>query len=121
MISAKAMIVRNLNDPEVIRTSYIAHGGALARMVMTSSFLQGMEFLAYAILPPGHEIEEHIDPVEEIYFVLKGRGIMRVEDDEREVRERDAIWIPAGSAHSLRNHTQEKMEILVIAAYPRRR
>lgn len=121
VLSPKTMIVRNLDDPEVIRTSYIAHGGALARMVMTSSFLQGLEFLAYAILPPGRQIDEHVDPVEEIYFVLKGRGIMQVEDEKREVRQGDAIWIPAGSSHSLKNHTDDRTEVLVIAAYPRRR
>jgi len=121
VIEPKGMVVRNLNDPEVLRTTYIAHGGALARMVMTSSFLQGLEFLAYAVLPPGNMIEEHIDPLEEIYFVLRGRGIMQVEDEKREVRQGDAVWIPAGSSHSLKNHTDERTEILVIAAYPRRR
>ncbi|MBW2039964.1 MAG: cupin domain-containing protein, partial [Deltaproteobacteria bacterium] len=108
-------------SPEVLKTTYIAHGGAVARMVMDSSFLQGVEFLAYAFLPSGNVIEEHIDPVEEIYFILKGAGVMKVGEEEREVKEGDAIWIPAGATHSLKNHTKEKTEILVIAAYPRRR
>ena len=114
------MIVRNIDDPEVIATTYRAHGGGTARMVMTSQFLQSIEFFAYAMLPPGNVLEEHIDPVEEIYFFLRGGGIMQVGDDKKEVRERDAVWIPAGVPHSLENHTKEEIEIVVIAAYPRR-
>jgi quercetin dioxygenase-like cupin family protein len=39
----------------------------------------------------------------------------------KEVKERDAIWIPAGAPHALENHTGEETEILVIAAYPKKR
>ncbi|MCX8022942.1 MAG: cupin domain-containing protein [Syntrophorhabdaceae bacterium] len=113
------MIVRNFNDPEVLATTYIAHRGAIARMVMTSHFLESMEFLAYAILPPGNTIEEHTDEVEEIYLVLKGRGIIKVGDEEREVKEWDAIWLPAGKPHALKNIGDEEMLIIVNAAYPR--
>ena len=115
------MIVRNIDDPEVLATAYQAHGGAAARMIMTSNFLKGIEFFAFAQLPPGNVIEEHIDPVEEIYFILRGGGIMQVGEDVREVKERDAIWIPAGVSHSLENHTKEDTEILVVAVYPKGR
>ena len=114
------MIVRNVNDPEVIKTTYVAHGGGVARMVMTSQFLRSMEFLAYGVLPPGNALDEHVDPVEEIYFILKGGGLMRVGNEEKTVRERDAIWIPAGEIHGLKNTGQETIEIIVIAAYPTR-
>lgn len=112
------MIVRNINDPEVIKTTYIAHGGGVAKMVMDSSFLESMLFFAHALLPPGNRLEEHIDPYEEIYFILKGCGLMRVGRDERDVKEGDAIWIPAGDIHSLKNTGNENTAIIVIAAYP---
>jgi len=113
------MIVRNFNDPEVIRTTYIAHRGSVARMIMTSAFMEGIEFLAYAILPPGNTIEEHIDPVEEIYLILKGGGLMKVGSETKEVGEGDSIWIPAGEPHALENTKDEETFVLVIAAYPR--
>ena len=112
------MIVRNINGPEAIETTYIAHGGGIARMVLTSNFLKSMEFFAYAVLPSGKELEEHIDPVEEIYFILKGGGLMRVGGEEQEVKEGDAIWIPAGDRHSLRNTGAVTTAIIVVAAYP---
>jgi len=115
------MIVRNIDDPEVLATTYRAHGGGTARMIMTSEFLKSIEFFAYCHIPPGNVLEEHIDPVEEIYYILRGRGIMTVGEDMKEVKERDAIWIPAGAPHALENHTNKETEILVVAAYPRRR
>ncbi len=112
------MIVRNVNDPDVVKTTYRAHYGGVARMVMDSSFLKGIEFFAYAWVPPGNKLEEHIDPVEEIYFILAGGGLMRVGDEEREVKEGDAIWIPAGDIHSLKNTGQVVTALIVVAAYP---
>ena len=113
------MIVRNIDDPEVRQTQYIAHRGGVARMVMTSHFLQSIEFFAWAYLPAGNVLEEHVDEVEEIYFILSGGGMMKVGDEEREVKPGDAIWIPAGDPHRLINTTKEDTQILVIAAYPR--
>ena len=113
------MIVRNMHDPEVLATTYVAHRGALARMIMTSEFLKSMEFLAYAMLPPGKAIEEHVDEVEEIYFIMNGGGVMKVGNEEQEVKEGDAIWLPAGDPHGLKNTRDIMMVILVVAAYPR--
>lgn len=98
------MIVRNFNDPEVLQTTYRAHYGATARMVLTSQFLESMEFLAYAMLPAGNVLEEHIDSVEEIYLIVQGGGLMKVGDEEKEVKEWDAVWIPAVAPHRLEYH-----------------
>ncbi|MBP1734284.1 MAG: putative cytosolic protein [Deltaproteobacteria bacterium] len=113
------MIVRNFNDPEVLQTTYRAHYGATARMVLTSQFLTSMEFLAYAMLPAGNVIEEHVDDVEEIYLIARGGGLMMVGKEEREVKEWDAIWIPAGEPHRLENNTLDTTVIIVVAAYPK--
>jgi len=115
------MIVRHFNDPEVLRTQYRAHGGADAWMILTSQFMEGIEFLAYATLQPGKIIEEHVDPVEEIYHIYRGAGHIKVGDEVREVKEGDSVWIPAGAPHALENRTDEVTMVLVIAAYPFRR
>lgn len=107
-----------MNDPEVLATTYVAHRGAVARMMMTSQHLKSMEFLAYAMIPQGNMIEEHIDDYEEIYFVLNGKGVMKVGNEEKEVKDGDAIWLPADIPHGLKNTGENMMVILVVAAYP---
>ena len=88
-------------------------------MLLTSRELRSMLFLAHAVLEPTRELEEHIDPYEEIYFILSGEGTMRVGDDRRKVKTGDAIWIPTGDVHGLVNESDEDLEILVMAAYDR--
>jgi len=110
------MIVRNINDKEVLDTTYIAHGGGIAQMILDSRILKEIGFLAIAKLAPGKELEAHIDPMEEIYFVLSGSAEMRVDDDARQVGPGDATWIPVGSRHSLLNNGDKECVILVVAS-----
>jgi len=110
------MIVRNVNDREVQDTTYIAHGGAMAQMILDQRVLKEIGFLAIANLESGKTIESHRDPMEEIYFVLSGEGEMSVDEETRHVRPGDATWIPAGSPHSLTNSSEENLLILVVAS-----
>ena len=110
------MIVRNVNDREVMDTTYLAHGGAIAQMILDRRNLKEIGFLAIASLKPGKEIEAHVDPMEEIYFVLSGSGEMRVDEERRKVNPGDAVWIPVGSSHALLNNGEEDCIILVVAS-----
>ena len=111
------MLVRNIGDPEVVAEAYLAHGGGVAAMLLDSRVLQGILFLAFALIGPGRTIESHQDPYEEVYFVLHGEGLMSVDEDQRQVKPGDAIWVPQGAAHSLTNNTEDDCRVLVIAAY----
>jgi mannose-6-phosphate isomerase-like protein (cupin superfamily) len=110
------MIVRNLRDKAVMETTYLAHGGAIAQMILDQRILKEIGFLAIATLAPGKVIEAHVDPMEEIYFVLSGSGEMGVDDESRQVGPGDATWLPAGSSHRLLNNGNEDLVILVVAS-----
>ncbi len=110
------MIVRNVGDKEVLDTTYRAHGGAIAQMILDRRDLNELGFLAIARLEPGKTIESHVDPMEEIYFVLSGTGLMHVDDEVQQVKPGDATWIPTGAAHSLENNGTEILVILVSAS-----
>ncbi len=110
------MIVRNINDKEVQETTYLAHGGAIAQMILDGRTLKEIGFLAIARLAAGREIEPHIDPMEEIYFILSGSGVMHVDEEKRGVGPGDAVWIPVGARHALANNGQEDCVILVVAS-----
>jgi mannose-6-phosphate isomerase-like protein (cupin superfamily) len=110
------MIVRNINDKAVLETTYRAHGGAIAQMILDRRTLEKLGFLAIARLEPGKTIESHVDPIEEIYFVANGTGVMQVDDEKQQVNPGDVIWIPEGSAHSLVNNGSEPLVIFVVAS-----
>ena len=75
--------------------------------------------LAEATLPPGGATEAHRHPrTEEIYYILRGAGLMRVGAAERAVGPGDAILIPPGSVHQIRNAAAEPLVFLCCCAPP---
>jgi mannose-6-phosphate isomerase-like protein (cupin superfamily) len=109
------MIRRNLNHSEVKATRYLAHGGGIAHMILTTRHLSTLMFLAHASVPPGNKLLGHSDPMEEIYIVQKGRGRMQVGDEFCEVKTGDAIHIPIGLFHELTNTGDEELTLWVVA------
>jgi mannose-6-phosphate isomerase-like protein (cupin superfamily) len=110
------MIVRNITDREVLETTYLAHGGAVAQMILDQRTLKEIGFLACATLEKGKSIESHIDPMEEIYFIMIGEGEMIVGEETRHVVSGDGVWIPGGAPHALTNSGDGKLFILVVAS-----
>ena len=109
------MVLRNLEHPEVEATRYQAHGGGIAHMLLTPRHLRTMMFLAHAVVPPGRRLEGHVDPMEEIYIIISGQGLMQVDDDTCPVGPGDAIHIPIGSFHQLTNTGDQDLVIHVVA------
>lgn len=69
--------------------------------------------LAEAIVAVGASTQEHYHPkTEEIYYLLKGKGRMRIEEEVREVEVGDAIAIPPGLKHKIWNTGDEPLVIL---------
>jgi len=112
----ETMIVRNLQDKEVLETTYIAHGGAIAQMILDQRTLKDIGFLAIAMLAKGKVIEAHADPMEEIYYIYSGEGDMTVGQETRPVNTGDAVWIPKGVLHGLSNTGDRDLYILVVAS-----
>jgi mannose-6-phosphate isomerase-like protein (cupin superfamily) len=75
--------------------------------------------LAEATIPPGTATGEHSHPqAEEIYYVLRGRGILTLAEEQCEVGPGDGILIPPGTCHTIRNIGQAPLVILCCCAPP---
>jgi quercetin dioxygenase-like cupin family protein len=109
------MIRHNLEHPDVQATRYRAHGGGIAHMILDTRHLQTLMFLGHAHVPPGEMLIGHVDPMEEIYYIESGKGLMQVGDDVCEVESGDAIHIPIGHFHELTNTGKEILSVLVVA------
>ena len=73
--------------------------------------------LAEARLPVGTSTQEHYHPrTEEIYFITRGQGRLRVGGETREVRCGDAIAILPGQRHKLWNTGTEMLHLLCCCA-----
>ncbi len=75
--------------------------------------------LAEATLHPGKATEEHFHPkAEEIYYILKGMGRMRIEGEMRDVGPGDGIVLLPGSRHKLWNTGPEGLVFLCLCVPP---
>lgn len=73
--------------------------------------------LAEARVPVGGATAEHYHPrAEEIYFITHGKGLIRLDGEEREVGVGDAIGIPPGVRHKIWNTGYEPLRFLCCCA-----
>jgi mannose-6-phosphate isomerase-like protein (cupin superfamily) len=80
-----------------------------------SDFRSSVDFFDRVVVPPGSTIGFHKHGAnEEMYIVLEGKGLMKIEDDEVSVGKGDMILNPAEGRHGLINNSAENMDILVI-------
>lgn len=109
-------------DGKLLEYSAGIHGGkgeVGIRMVWQyRDFRTNWGFVAHCLLPPGASMGYHRhERIEECYIVMNGSGRMTVDEETVEVGPNDAVLNRLGGAHGICNHTQEDLELLVMAVY----
>jgi len=105
------MIIVNRKDAKIIKT---AHGSELRPLIDRTSSRITQCSLAEEILPPGCAVTPHHHrEIEEIYYIVSGRGLMTVGDEMRHVEAGDAVYVPRGLRHTLENTGREPITLLV--------
>jgi len=92
------------------------HGGALSK-ALVSEENSGSKRIDYRIssYEPMAFVEDHVHQVQEqIYHVLKGKGILTLNDERKLMREHDYVYIPPGVRHSFSNTGLDTLVFLVI-------
>jgi mannose-6-phosphate isomerase-like protein (cupin superfamily) len=75
--------------------------------------------LAEATVPAGGETVEHYHGAsEEIYFFTRGRGRLRLGDEESEVVAGDTVVIPPGTRHKLWSTGGDPLKLLCCCSPP---
>jgi len=76
--------------------------------------------IAGGFLKPSQKALIHFHKIsEEIYYIVSGKGKVRVGDAKVKIREGDSIYIPIKTVHALENTSKTKpLRILAISAPP---
>ena len=108
------MDIKNLNKVEPFITK---DGSEIRELLAHRNSAIRNQSLAEARLPVGGATQEHFHPrAEEIYFITRGVGKIRIEGETREIRAGDAIAIPPGQKHKLWNTGNETLQLLCCCA-----
>jgi len=96
-----------------------ADGSEIRELAGIPSGNSANQSLAEATVPPGGTTVEHYHrTTEEIYLFTRGRGRMRLGDEEREVTAGDCVVIPPGVRHKLWAEADTELVLLCCCAPP---
>ena len=108
------MDIRNINDVPPFTSK---DGSEIRELLAHRNSCIQKQSLAEARLESGASTTPHFHPrAEEIYYILEGKGRMRIGHDERDVVPGDAIAIPPGELHQITNTGWGKLKFLCCCA-----
>ena len=84
--------------------------GVDARMISDLESAQ----VVHITLEPGESLKKHITPVDVVFYVLEGRGMVEIGDERQEVGRDTLIESPARVPHRWSNQSNGKLRILVV-------
>jgi mannose-6-phosphate isomerase-like protein (cupin superfamily) len=106
------MIIVNRGRAGIINT---AHGSEIRPLIDRTTSGVTQCSLAEEMLPPGCVVTAHHHrEIEEIYYLVSGSGLMTVGDETREVNAGDAVYVPRGHRHTLRNTGSEPIKLILV-------
>ncbi len=110
------MDVRSLESAEAFTT---ADGSTIRELCGIPSGGTVNQSLAEATLEPGQSTQRHYHrEAEEIYFVLEGAGDLWLDGERAAVGPGDAVPIPPGARHVIRNSGPGQLRFLCCCAPP---
>ncbi len=65
-------------------------------------------------IPVGSAQPVHNHDPEQCYYIIRGEGLMIIEEEAREVRAGDAVYIPSNMKHGIRNPGDDVLEYLTV-------
>ncbi|MDP2949660.1 MAG: cupin domain-containing protein [Chloroflexota bacterium] len=94
-------------------------GGQVSYLLLTKGqFGSGNLSITWVEGVPGSEQDVHAHPDnEQVYVIVRGRGLMKVGDEEQEVGPGTMVFIPPRTGHAIRNTGDEPL-IYVSATAP---
>lgn len=95
-------------DREGLRSNILLQAGDVADCDLTVTWVD---------VQPGARQQPHSHDPQQVYVIVRGRGRMHVEGDERDVAEGDLVFIPPRATHAVSNTGQDTLTY-VSAATP---
>ena len=80
-----------INNAEIVKNPH----GVKSQKLHTSEHVS----LMLITLQPGERLKQHITPVDVLFYVIEGKGIVEVGDEKKEVTKDTLIDSPKGIMH----------------------
>jgi len=84
--------------------------GIDARKISETEWAQ----VLHITLAPGESLKKHVTPVDVVFYVLEGRGIVEIGDERMEVGADALVESPAKIPHRWTNESNRRLRVLVV-------
>ena len=72
--------------------------------------------MGYVTIYPGGKVPLHSHKQEEVYLIISGKGIMHINDEKKNVKKGNYLYISPNSSHLLENISKENLIIIFCYA-----
>lgn len=70
--------------------------------------------LAWASVRPGHNTQPHTLKYSEVYYILRGKGVIYIDRERKSVKIGDTVYIPPRAVQWIKNSGKIVLEFLCI-------
>ncbi len=106
------MLIKKFNDQQEI----IAGDNCILRELLSpvGDKIECRYSIAWAKVPVGATTWKHVMKTTEVYYIIKGQGVMYIGDEQEKVGPYDTIYIPPNALQYIENTGSEELEFLAI-------
>ena len=118
-IDPKPVFITMRLDQALLRPMEKMHGGMgkvlYRRALPPEVFFTNWSYVDHLVLPPDTSVGAHRhEGVEEFYYVMKGAGTVKINDESAPIAKGDAVPVHFNDVHSFANTSAENLEFMIV-------
>ena len=108
------MKIFNYRDVKAENRTTVGASGQVGRWLITrETGCENFELRMFEIRPQGGA-PMHTHSMEHAVYILEGKGAFFSDEEEREIRKGDVIFVPPGKRHGIKNTGEENIVLLDV-------